>query len=489
VQGAAARLERTGVDALEVLERGRSIARVTRGLIEGALHHGLASARLDDVLPPSLPVARSGLPRTARRLIERRLSAVSVALLRRAGRLAARQGSEAYLVGGVVRDLLLGEAVRDLDLVIVGNTRRLARALAHRQRGRLRWYEAFRTATVHLPDGSQIDLARARREHYGRPAALPRVAPAGLEQDLWRRDFTINALACSLMPDDFGRIVDPCGGREDLRGRRIRLLHGLSVIEDPTRALRALRLRVKLRFRIEQRSSALIHAARRLGIFRRLSSARLRREIERLLSEPSAARAVRAMTTYGLWRELGLPARPQPERYIELRRLERLLARGAPGEGAEGPCVWATVLALLLLGATSERRERLLERLRPSRGITRLLDRAPADARRIARSLAADRAPRPGRVHELCRGRRAEILLLAAALLRSPSRRETVWSYLTTGRRIRADIGGDDLLRAGVARGPDVALGLEAALRAKLDGRASSRKAQLEAALRAVRPT
>ncbi|MGH2544182.1 MAG: CBS domain-containing protein, partial [Ardenticatenaceae bacterium] len=200
----------------------------------------------------------------------------TLALVRRVAREAHTQGHHPYLVGGIVRDLLLGVPIRDLDIVIEGNAIAVGRWLARQLGGRVVTHDRFGTAkwilrepgfppkeplleAPELPE--QIDLITARTEFYERPTALPQVEHASIKQDLHRRDFTINTLALSLDPAREGQLLDFYGGMEDLQRGLIRVLHNLSFVEDPTRILRAIRFEQRFGFRLEARTEELLLAS------------------------------------------------------------------------------------------------------------------------------------------------------------------------------------------------------------------------------------
>src|ERR687885_762604 len=188
----------------------------------------------------------------------------------------------AYLVGGTVRDLLLRAAPRfDFDLAVLGDGEAYARALADRLDGRMTVHDRFGTATVHYDGGAHVDVATARTETYATPAALPDVAPAPtIEQDLARRDFTINAMAISL-PD--GELVDPFAGAQHLREQLVRVLHERSFVDDPTRIFRAARYETRLRFRMDPKTETLALLA--VPDVRRVSGARIREELFAIFDE------------------------------------------------------------------------------------------------------------------------------------------------------------------------------------------------------------
>lgn len=428
----------------------------------------------------------ASLKRSRRVEVARGLDPAAARLLRRAGALARARGERACLVGGCVRDLFLGRAGRDLDLVVEGDGPGLARALAAELGGKSRTHAAFGTATVELSSGTSLDLATARRERYAGPAALPAVEPADLHSDLLRRDFTFNCLALDLSPRRFGELIDPCGGLADLRAGRVRVLHDLSFIDDPTRVFRALRLAARLGFRAAPRTAKLLEAALRAGMIERLSSARLRREIVAALEGKEAAATVRAFQRRGVWGRVD-PAlevgRPELVRLERQRRFPVALVGRTRKELAPA---WVAALALIAFERSPGQRGRLAKRLRPDRRSAALLREGPSQARRMLRSLGRSRRPRPGTVWAACRDVPELAIQLAWVVTESRVLRRELERYLAEWSGVRADIDGSDLLAAGVPAGPAIARGLRAAVRAKLDGRAAGREAQLALALRAA---
>ena len=227
--------------------------------------------------PERAPGARTVLPLLRTALGERFRLAEAV------GDLGAELGMAVHLVGGPVRDAMMGRPVRDLDLVVEGDAVKLARALAAARGGRVYAHEDFGTAHYVDPDGEEVDLASARVEYYERPAALPRVLNAELRRDLYRRDFTINAMAIALGPSELGRLLDPYGGLRDLHQRVLRVLHGLSFHDDPTRAFRAARFAARFDFRLAPQTATLLGAARRAGVLDALGIERLGAELDRMV--------------------------------------------------------------------------------------------------------------------------------------------------------------------------------------------------------------
>ncbi|MEO5630785.1 MAG: hypothetical protein ABIR69_02755 [Nitrospiraceae bacterium] len=222
----------------------------------------------------------------------RRLPQEALSLLRALGNLADEAGVSLYLVGGVVRDLLLKQENWDLDLTVEGDGVAFARQVAGRYGAGLAVFERFATARLTFPNGLKMDIATTRRESYAQPALLPTVQPASIEEDLSRRDFTINAIAVQLNPRQFGRVLDPYGVQRDLRARTIRVLHAGSFQDDPTRIFRAIRFEQRFGFCLERATSCLLAQAASTNVIQQLSGPRLQNEILLLFAERDPARAI-----------------------------------------------------------------------------------------------------------------------------------------------------------------------------------------------------
>ena len=221
-----------------------------------------------------------------------RLPQERLSLLRELGNLAEERGEHLYLVGGVVRDLLLKRENWDLDLTVEGDGIAFARLVADRYGAGLVVFERFATARLAFPDGLKMDIATTRRESYAQPAVLPKVQPASIEEDLSRRDFTINAIAVQLNPRQFGRMLDPYGGQRDLRARTIRVLHAGSFQDDPTRIFRAIRFEQRFAFHLERATVRLLTQAASTNLIQQLSGPRLQNEILLLFAEQDPVRAI-----------------------------------------------------------------------------------------------------------------------------------------------------------------------------------------------------
>ena len=224
-------------------------------------------------------------------------------LVRSIGLLAQAKGMAAYLVGGPVRDLMLEFPNVDLDITVEGNGIRLAEEWAGQHRGaRVIRYPAFKTATVHLPDGPLVDFATARQEIYARRGAYPAVKPSGIKDDLLRRDFTINAMAIAINPDTWGKLIDPFGGQADLLSQRIRTLYEKSFLDDPTRILRAARFKARLGFRMEAKTLQNLKSAVKIKVLDTIKPQRYLKDFNKILKEDNCKEAIKCLKAWDAYK-------------------------------------------------------------------------------------------------------------------------------------------------------------------------------------------
>jgi tRNA nucleotidyltransferase (CCA-adding enzyme) len=373
-----------------------------------------------------------------------------------------------HLVGGAVRDLLRGGAPTDLDLVVEGDALEVARRLG----GQLVRYERFGTSTVSI-DGFSYDIAQARRETYHRPGALPDVEPASLEEDLLRRDFTVNAIALALGPPQPGVIVAAPQAIQDLEGELLRVLHERSFIDDPTRLLRLARYRSRLGFTVETVTAGLLATAASDGALGTVSGSRLGAELRLLAREPDPLRALQAL------HELDLNRAIHPQFGLQDADLGRRALRLMPSQHRSDRLALALAVRAISAGELHE----LLDRLAFESEDRDVILATATRAGELAAGLSA--AGRPSELLTAVGGAPLELVALAGAV--GPA--EAAGSWIEELRYVRLEIDGSDLLAAGVPQGPALGRGLRAALAAKLDGRARGREAELSAALEAAQAT
>ncbi len=379
--------------------------------------------------------------------------------------IAVRRGEQAYLVGGSVRDLLLGRPQVDLDIAIEGDAIGAARELAETRGARVVVHQAFGTASVELTS-SRVDLAQTRSETYEQPGALPTVRAASIEDDLQRRDFTVNAMALRLTPPSAGELLDPHEGRHDLERRLLRLLHEASFQDDATRMLRGVRYEARLDFRLEEETERLLH--RDLPYLDTISGARLRAELIAMFFEHDTRQMLRRCQELGILSALHPCLRFDKEADLALKRAQE-----------ERPAPWDEV-CLCLLGRHCDEGdvESLVQRL----AFPKRYERALVDATRLRERIpdleAADL--RSSRVVELLDPLTASSVWALALRNDKELAGARARRYLHEWRYVKSFLGASALRRLGVPAGPELGALLRRLRAARLDGLTHSRDEELE---------
>ena len=410
---------------------------------------------------------------TARRVADR-LSSDTRALLESIGRLAAARGARAFLVGGMVRDLWRDAEMTsaDLDVVVEGDGLAVAREFARALGGSVREHRRFLTAPVEAPRTGRIDVTTARSERYESRGALPRVMPAGIDQDLRRRDFTINAMAIELHSGAFG-LLDPLGGRAALVRRRLRVLHPLSYVEDPTRMFRAARYATRFGFAQDAATARARALALRLVPYAALSGQRLAAELERILAEARAELTVSRLGTDGAFRLLDPRYRFTASTAHLVAELPGALAWvRARGLGVEP-------VELGVLAITGDQPQAIataaLERLAFAGEPLARLRHALAEGRALVARLRDANAP-SARARVL--REQAPVVLAWLWLVGDGRTRAVLDWYLGLARALVA-LSGDEVVALGVPRGPAVARVLAELRDGRLDGRITDRAMEI----------
>ena len=410
---------------------------------------------------------------TARRVADR-LSSDTRALLESIGRLAAARGARAFLVGGMVRDLWRDAEMTsaDLDVVVEGDGLAVAREFARALGGSVREHRRFLTASVEAPRTGRIDVTTARSERYESRGALPRVMPAGIDQDLRRRDFTINAMAIELHSGAFG-LLDPLGGRAALVRRRLRVLHPLSYVEDPTRVFRAARYATRFGFAQDAATARARALALRLVPYAALSGQRLAAELERILAEARAELTLSRLGTDGAFRLLDPRYRFTASTAHLVAELPGALAWvRARGLGVEP-------VELGVLAITGDQPQAIataaLERLAFAGEPLARLRHALAEGRALVARLRDANAP-SARARVL--REQAPVVLAWLWLVGDGRTRAVLDWYLGLDRALVA-LSGDEVVALGVPRGPAVARVLAELRDGRLDGRITDRAMEI----------
>lgn len=518
-QEAARLMTRYGYEGFPVVEEGKVIGLLTRRAIDRALSHrlNLPAASLMEAgevtvqpgdslqrvqtlmvesgwgqIPVVEPesgkiigiVTRTDLLKTLSRRprppqhayarkLERALPPEHLALLRAVAEEAAHQHLPAYIVGGFVRDLLLERPSLDFDIVVEGDAIALSKALAHKHGGRVTTHSRFGTAKWNLEHSSfpipnfSLDLISSRQEFYEHPTALPTVERGSIKLDLHRRDFTINTLALRLDGRHFGELHDYYGGLNDLQKGRIRVLHSLSFIDDPTRMLRAVRYEQRYGFHIEPRTLQLMDEAKPL--IGRLSHERVRHELDLIVEEPNACAMLARLSELNLMTSIS-DALPWS---VELRqRLDSALSAVLPPEWG----LPSTFAGLSLRGALTyllwllDRPPAMLERLQERLRFSLRLFRALLSASSLWTDLSSFSAQSPS----VWAQRLDEVPLPAIYAVFLVSREPALEQYALRWRHIHPHTSGETLKAYGLPPGPAYQRTLWRLRAAWLDGEISN---------------
>lgn len=409
-------------------------------------------------------------------------------LLKRIGRLANADGYSAFVVGGLVRDMVMGTRNLDLDIVIEGDAIHFSGRLARRIGGTVVVHRRFGTASIYMKSGLKIDIATARREVYEAPAALPRVEFSSLRHDLIRRDFTINAMAVSLNRESFGQLIDFFGGERDLGQRRIRVLHDSSFIDDPTRIFRAVRFEQRFGFMIDSRTEELIRHAISREMFDRTEKQRIRDEIILILKEPDPLKALRRMNELHELKFIHPRIKFSKKMAKFFKSIEDVLGwfdassfRRRPAEG------WVLYLMALTDGLSRRELIELCEQF-----VLRNRDRArllsfKASYRAVIGLLTGRRRAAPRSLHAALEPLSYETMLAILAGSGSTLARKRMEEFFRRYHGIKLSIKGGDLKRLGLKPGPKFSEILAGVLHRKIDGLVRTKKEELECAKALIR--
>lgn len=382
---------------------------------------------------------------------------------------AAGRGERAYLVGGVVRDMLLGYTSFDLDVVVEGSAVDLARQVAATGQAQLLAHHRFGTAKLRYADMA-VDLTTARRETYARPGALPAVTPGTLKDDLFRRDFSINAMAMSLSSDDYGKLIDPYGGKGDIESSLIRILHAQSFVDDATRILRAVRYEQRLGFELEAQTSKLLQ--RDVAMLDTISGDRIRHELELVFREDRPESAIARLAGLGVLEVIGCSL--TGDGWIA-DKFDR--ARAITKAGRLPPLYFCLLSYKLTPAETGE----LIGRLNMPAGLSGAMHDTVL-LRDTLRELD-DPSLKPSAVYYLLREYDLLAVQANAIAADSPAVSRHLQLFLTKLRHVKTSLSGEDLKALGFSAGPEMGQVLRALHKARLDGEVNTKADERKLAL------
>lgn len=382
---------------------------------------------------------------------------------------ADRLGQRTYLVGGVVRDLLLGYPNFDLDLVIEGDAIRLAQQIAKTRAIKLVTHPRFGTAKLSCGDFT-LDMATARRETYAEPGALPTVMPGILNDDLFRRDFSINAMAISLAPNNYGELIDPYHGKSDLEHRSIRVLHPKSFSDDATRILRAIRYEQRLGFKLETQTAQLLE--RDVPMLWTISADRIRHELELILREKYPEHVIKRLDELGVLQEINpsLDYNGWIEgKFDKARKLSR--SRQLP----------SLYLCLLAYRLSEEENEQLIHRLNLPKKLAYILHHTLCLRSQL--SLLDRPAMKRSEIYCLLHEYNPLAIQANAIASGSPLACSNLELFLTKLRYMKTSLDGEKLKGLGISAGPELGKILQTLHKAKLDGEVKTKAEEEKLAL------
>jgi len=384
-----------------------------------------------------------------------------------------------YLVGGFVRDLILGVKNLDLDIVVEGDGIEFAEDFADKLKAGLIRHKRFKTATVTINPFLKVDIATARKEFYPQPASLPIVKSGTLKEDLFRRDFTINAMAISIAKKDFGRLIDFFGGRDALRHKEIRILHNLSFIDDPTRILRAIRFEKRYNFKFQVQTLAALKEAVRLKMLEKVGKQRLRDEMILILKETHPLRQIRRI------QELADFGFIKPKLSLTLKNFKFIGAleneihwfkKAFPHH--RQPETWLIYFMGLIDPLTIGEAKALCESFAFRREEEKIISAYKKINKSFIRQLSSPKI-RPYDVFRLLEPLTYEIILSLKSKYKNLNFQKNIKKFLRDYDGAQLYITGGDLHRLGIAPGPVYQRILNKVLEAKLNGKVKTKKEEL----------
>ncbi len=402
-------------------------------------------------------------------VLEERLPPDVLSLMRTIGEMGAKLGYQVYAVGGFVRDLLLRIANYDIDIVVEGEGIKLAQLLVEQGNGKLQVHKKFGTATLTFSQGRRLDIATARLEYYEHPAALPRIEHSSIKLDLFRRDFTVNALAIHLNPQHFGELIDFFGGQRDLKEKLIRVIHNLSFIEDPTRIFRALRFEQRIGFQIARHTQMLIENAVRLDLFGRLSGKRLCHELMLCLAEEKPWKVIKRLEDFNLLKFFH--PRLIADRSMEnlFQNLEKVISWYQLSFTGENYEKWQVFLLGLVDHLNEKEINDLLKRLAlPEKFKEKFLENRRL-AWKVEEQLLQNLNLKRSKIYTLLKPLPPEFILYLMGRTGAAEVRKVISFYFTALNPVKILLKGKDLKKLGYKPGPIYNKIFQELLRARLD--------------------
>ena len=410
-------------------------------------------------------------------LMEESFSLKTLSLLRRVGAKAHELGMRAYLVGGTVRDILMGVKNTDIDISVEGDAEKLV--MSWDEPGcKATLHGRYKTGTITFPDGEKVDVATARREFYEYAAATPTVQNSSLRQDLGRRDFTVNAMSISLSEDDWGTLTDNYGGRADLKDRLLKILHNLSFVEDPSRVLRGIRLEQRLYMRFEDNTMRLLKSAVKGGLLELLSTTRIRAELESDAKEEGFSKIVKRMQELGVWEALFPGVKVTDDTVRRLRVMSHYMSQmkrhGVDFRGME----WIVKMAVVLSDSKPEVRFSAMDRMSLNPNEREQLTRSFLQWPNVEKFCSSRKNAPNSEAYMFLKDFTPVPLLYWITCLKSPASRRLIVEHIELWMGYKGELTGKDLQAFGL-KGKAIGDALAGIKLAIIDGEISSREDEM----------
>ena len=386
----------------------------------------------------------------------------------RIGDIANKEGYGAYLIGGTVRDILLKKKNVDIDIAIEGDAIHLARILEKKLKAKAVFHKQFGTATLSINKGLRIDLVTARDEYYSKPGALPTVEPGSLEDDILRRDFSINAMAASLNNEDIGQLIDDHFGAEDLKKKLIRILHGKSFIDDPTRIFRAVRYEQRFGFKIEKETLRLLRNAVKKNCLKTVTNERLIAEVKKFLEEDDPVRCLRRLHL--------LKGTTFFDRNLDIcwKKVGRLKRHFKTSSG------WLFILFVFAQSIPKHRQKMFLSNFPLKKDektcLVQLFDS------KKALSKISKKTVKPSGIYEALKDLNEDVIYYLLIQNTNKAVQPRIKKFLDKYRNVEIKINGDDLKKAGYRSGKVIGDVLKKILLKKIDGKIKTKQQELSLA-------
>ncbi len=395
---------------------------------------------------------------------------------------AEELNTEVFIVGGFVRDLILRKRNFDFDFVVTFDGIKFAKKLAENLNAKCVEHEKFNTALIILKDGTRLDIATSRFEYYKKPGALPTVAKGHLYHDLYRRDFSINAMAISLNRVDFGQLIDYFGGRKDLKERTIRVLHSLSFVDDPTRLIRAIRFKNRFKFKIGKTTESLMKSACSNKVYQNISGFRFLKEISILFSEENASVVFNDLEIFEVLHFID--EKINVDSYIRdlTLRIDSVISWHKLLFKTSEISYWILYMFGILVHLKNKEIVNVVEKLNLLKKQSGLLLKYKRTIRYLElffNSTKSDNC-KDSKIYNAFKDIEPELLLFAVAYFENEKHKKMISKYITYLIDFKLLINGDDIIKLGIEKGPEIKLMLDKVMEISIDNKISDKKSQLK---------